>query len=59
MLRKYLKKAVSGRNLTSAEMGEAFELLTSGTVPHSQIGAFLAALQIKGCPGANFPARRR
>ncbi|MDD4818449.1 MAG: anthranilate phosphoribosyltransferase [Victivallaceae bacterium] len=51
MLKKYLKKAVTGRDLTAAEMGEAFELLTSGTVPHSQIGAFLAAMQIKGITG--------
>lgn len=48
MLRAYLEKLLAGADLTGREMEQAFELLTSGRAAHSQIGAFLTALQLKG-----------
>ena len=48
MLTKYLNKVLARRDLTPAEMEEAFRVITGGEVAHSQIGAFLAALRMKG-----------
>jgi len=43
-----LKKSVSGKNLSEAEAGHLMEQITEGTITPAQIGAFLAALTIKG-----------
>lgn len=48
MLTKYLNRIFEGRDLASFEMEEALRIITGGEVPHSQIGAFLAALRMKG-----------
>ena len=48
MLTRYLEKVLDRRDLSPAEMEEAFRIITGGEVAHSQIGAFLAALRMKG-----------
>ena len=48
MLTRYLDKLFQKRDLTPSEMEEALRIVTGGEVPHSQIGAFLAALRMKG-----------
>lgn len=48
MLLKYLNKVLEHQNLSAAETKEALKLLTGHEVAHSQIGAFLAALRMKG-----------
>lgn len=48
MLTVYLNKLFSRNDLTPGEMEDAFRIITGGEVAHSQIGAFLAALRMKG-----------
>ena len=48
MLTKYLNKLFDRGDLTPNEMEDAFRIITGGEVAHSQIGAFLAALRMKG-----------
>ncbi|MDD3885281.1 MAG: anthranilate phosphoribosyltransferase [Victivallaceae bacterium] len=48
MLTRYLEKLFAGNDLDAAEMEEAFRIMTGCEVAHSQIGAFLAALRMKG-----------
>lgn len=48
MLTVYLNKLFSRQDLTPNEMEDAFRIITGGEVAHSQIGAFLAALRMKG-----------
>ena len=52
MLSSMIQRLIGGEELSAREMEEAFSVMTSGEVPHSQIGAFLAALQCRGAsPG--------
>ncbi len=48
MLTRFLNQVFDGRDLAPVEMEEAFRIITGGVVPHSQVGAFLAALRMKG-----------
>ena len=48
MLTNYLNKLLAKNDLTSSEMEQAFETITGGEVAPAQIGAFLAALRMKG-----------
>ncbi len=48
MLTNFLNKALAGIDLTSEETEEALSLIASGAPPEVQIGAFLAALRMKG-----------
>ena len=48
MLREFLEKVLAGHDLSAGEMERVIALLTGGEVPHVQIGAFLAALRMKG-----------
>jgi len=48
MLTRYLNKLFAHRDLMPNEMENALRIITGGEVPHSQIGAFLAALRMKG-----------
>ncbi len=48
MLTKYLNQLLEGNDLSGEDMCRAMELIFSGDVLHSQIGAFLAALRMKG-----------
>ena len=48
MLLTYLNKLFAHNDLTPNEMEDAFRIITGGEVAHSQIGAFLAALRMKG-----------
>jgi len=48
MITNHLKKIMSGRDLTAAEMGEVMEEIMKGEAAAAQIGAFLAALRMKG-----------
>jgi len=48
MLTAYLNKLFAHEDLTPNEMEDAFRIITGGEVAHSQIGAFLAALRMKG-----------
>lgn len=48
MLTNYLNKLLAKNDLTSSEMEQAFEVITGGEVAPAQIGAFLAALRMKG-----------
>ena len=47
-MKQYLKKIMSGQNLTQPETAEAFDLLMSGEATPAQIGAFIVALRMKG-----------
>lgn len=44
----YLNKVLSGKELSAREMEQVLELLTGGDVPHSQIGALLSAMRMRG-----------
>jgi anthranilate phosphoribosyltransferase len=46
-LKPYLKKLVSGNDLSEMEMKEGMDIIFSGNAFESQIGAFLAALALK------------
>ncbi len=59
MLRAYLDKVLDRHDLSPREMEEAFRIITGGEVPHSQIGAFLAALQMKGIAAAELVGAAR
>ena len=48
MLTRYLNRLFERRDLSPLEMEEALRIVTGGEVAHSQIGAFLAALRMKG-----------
>lgn len=48
MITAAINKAVQRRNLTEAEMIEAVEIIAEGKATDAQIGAFLAALRMKG-----------
>jgi anthranilate synthase/phosphoribosyltransferase len=48
MLKDLIKKAISGDNLTRAEMENAMDQIMSGQATGAQIGAFLTALKMKG-----------
>jgi anthranilate phosphoribosyltransferase len=48
MLKPYLSKLSRKENLSENEMVEAFNLIMSGEATQAQIGAFLAALRLKG-----------
>ncbi|MDR0932752.1 MAG: anthranilate phosphoribosyltransferase [Victivallales bacterium] len=48
MLSTYTNKLFDRCDLNSVEMEESLRIITGGEVPHSQIGAFLAALRMKG-----------
>ena len=47
MLKEYIDALILRRNLSAAETEEAFAILTCGRASHAQIGAFLAALEMK------------
>lgn len=47
-MKQYLQKVIDGRDLTQAEMAEAFDLIMSGQATPAQIGAFIVALRMKG-----------
>lgn len=47
-MKKYLQKVMDGKNLTQAEMSEAFDLIMSGEATPSQIAGFIVALRMKG-----------
>jgi len=47
-MKNYLKKVVSGENLTGAEMVDAFDLMMSGEATAAQIAGFIVALRMKG-----------
>ncbi len=51
MLTRYLNLLFDRRDLSAAGMEEALRIITGGEVSHSQIGAFLAALRMKGVSG--------
>ncbi len=59
MLTGYLNKIFDRRDLTPNEMEEAFRIITNGEVPHSQVGAFLAALRMKGVSRAELVGAAR
>lgn len=48
MLTRYLNQLFEGRDLTPLEMEEALRIVTDCQAVRSQIGAFLAALRMKG-----------
>lgn len=47
-MKPYLEKLMDRRNLSEAEMTDAFDRIMSGEVTPAQIGAFLVALRMKG-----------
>lgn len=47
-MKQYLQKIMDGKNLTQAEMSEAFDLIMSGEATPVQVGAFIVALRMKG-----------
>ena len=51
MLVQYINQIFDGKALSSKMISEALELITSGTVPAVQVGAFLTALRMKGITG--------
>jgi len=48
MITNQLKKVMLGRDLTVAEMGDVMEEIMGGNSSPAQVGAFLAALRMKG-----------
>lgn len=48
MFNEFLKKIISRQDLTEEEMTEAMSQIMSGSVTDAQIGAFMAALSMKG-----------
>jgi anthranilate phosphoribosyltransferase len=48
MIEAILKKLIEGKDLTETEMGQFILMMMEGRVTPAQIGAFLAALRIKG-----------
>ena len=46
--KSYLAKVATGASLTREEARDAFDDLLSGEVTHSQGGAFLMALRVRG-----------
>lgn len=48
MLKKFLAMVVSQTNLTREEAKESMDIIMSGNASEGQIGAFLAALRVKG-----------
>ena len=48
MLKKFIKKATEGDNLTAFEMTEAMEGIMTGKAPAAQVAALLIALKMKG-----------
>jgi anthranilate phosphoribosyltransferase len=47
-LKPFIAKVASGRPLSEAEAGEAFEIIMSGNATPSQMGGFLMALRVRG-----------
>ena len=47
-MKSTLQKLINRQNLSEAEAGEAFDLIMNGEATPAQLGAFLAALRIKG-----------
>lgn len=47
-MKDILKKLIAGQHLGEAEMGLAFDVIMNGEATPAQLGAFLAALSIKG-----------
>lgn len=47
-MKNYLKKITSNQNLTAEESADAIEICIRGEASNAQMGAFLAALAIKG-----------
>jgi anthranilate phosphoribosyltransferase len=45
---EYLNKVLARRDLSAGEMETVVNLITANEVPHAQVGAFLAALRMKG-----------
>lgn len=47
-MKETLKKLINGQHLGETEMGAAFDVIMNGEATPAQLGAFLAALSIKG-----------
>lgn len=47
-MKKYLQALIEKKNLGEQEMGEAFDQIMTGAATPAQLGAFLAALRLKG-----------
>ncbi len=47
-MKQYLQKLIERKNLGEQEMSEAFDLIMTGAATPAQLGAFLAALRLKG-----------
>lgn len=47
-MKLYLEKVMAGKNLTQAEMVEAFDLIMSGEATPAQIAGLIVALRMKG-----------
>ena len=47
-MKRCLQTLIAGQNLSEQEAGAAFDLIMNGEATPAQLGAFLAALRIKG-----------